>query len=77
MLSTYLSGNATLFAKGCCIHLGMVFFVQRDFLQVLFAYLWFLHYYFYKERISILHEFRMHMFTRTIADAEGNSCIEM
>ena len=46
MLHTYLSDNATLFAKGCCIHFGMVFFVQRDFLQVLFAYLWFLHYYF-------------------------------
>jgi hypothetical protein len=29
--ATHLSKNATMFAKGCCIHGGMVFFMQNHF----------------------------------------------
>ena len=34
--ATHLLKNATMFAKGCCIHGGMVFFMQSHFTSCLF-----------------------------------------
>ena len=41
--ATHLSKNATIFAKGCCMHGAMVFFMQSHFTTDVYSFI-FLHY---------------------------------
>ena len=68
--ATHLSKNATMFAKGCCIHGGMVFLMQSHFTSDVCMFM-FLH--FFIENINLC-LFKMHMSKGTIAYVEGNSC---